>query len=193
VTLTSRTQGNVLTAIADNEGRFVFPIVRPDGYTMRVSMQGFKTLERTNVVVNANDKFSAGVVTLAVGDISEEVSVLARVSELQTTSGERSFTLESEALKNIANNGRQVFTFATLVPGVVSNLNNDAAPGQASDLSVNGQRANSNSVAMVSSCWLSEAIAGTTKQSKSWWLPRYMCICRNSSSRSLRSFQPHTS
>ncbi len=146
VTLTSRTQGNVLTAVADTEGRFVFPIVRPDGYTMRVSMQGFKTLERTNVVVNANDKFSAGVVTLAVGDMSEEISVLARVSELQTTSGERSFTLESEALKNIANNGRQVFTFATLVPGVVSNLNNDAAPGQASDLSVNGQRANSNNV-----------------------------------------------
>ena len=35
-------------------------------------------------------------------------------------SGERSFTLESEALKNIANNGRMLFNFATLVPGVLS-------------------------------------------------------------------------
>jgi len=146
VTLTSHTQGNSQTATTDAEGRFVFPIVRPDSYTLRVSMQGFKTMERTNVVVNANDKFSAGAFMLQVGEMTEEISVLARVSELQTTSGERSFTLENEALKNIANNGRSVFTFATLVPGVVSNLNNDTAPGQAADLSVNGQRATSNNM-----------------------------------------------
>ncbi len=58
VTLTSRTQANTLTTTSDAQGRFVFPIVRPDAYTLRVSMEGFKTLERTNVVVNANDRFS---------------------------------------------------------------------------------------------------------------------------------------
>ncbi|PYQ22901.1 MAG: hypothetical protein DMF81_10575, partial [Acidobacteria bacterium] len=119
VTLTSHTQGNALNTTADEAGRFVFPIVRPDTYTLRVSMQGFKTLERTNVVVNANDKLSIGAFTLEVGQMTEEVSVLARVSELQAESGERSFTLENEALKNIANNGRALFNFANLVPGVL--------------------------------------------------------------------------
>ena len=66
-TLTSRTQGHTLAAASDDQGRFVFPIVRPDAYTLRVSRQGFKTAERTSVVVSANDKFSAGVVTLEVG------------------------------------------------------------------------------------------------------------------------------
>ncbi|PYQ17787.1 MAG: hypothetical protein DMF79_16635, partial [Acidobacteria bacterium] len=146
VTLTSRTQGGALTATTDSEGRFVFAIVRPDAYTLKISMAGFKTLERANVVVNANDKFSAGVVALQVGDMTEEISVLARVSELQAQSGERSFTLENEALKNIANNGRSVFTFATLVPGVVTNLNNDTAAAQVADLSVNGQRPTSNNM-----------------------------------------------
>src|SRR6476619_6845761 len=56
VTLTSRTQGNALTATTDAEGRFVFPIVRPDSYTLKITMQGFKTVERTNLVVNANDR-----------------------------------------------------------------------------------------------------------------------------------------
>src|SRR6266496_502314 len=146
VTLTSRTQGSTLSAQTDSEGRFVFAIVRPDAYTLKVTMAGFKTLERTNVVVNANDRFSAGVVALQVGDMTEEISVLARVSELQAQSGERSFTLENEALKNIANNGRSVFTFATLVPGVVTNLNNDTAAAQVADLSVNGQRPTSNNM-----------------------------------------------
>src|SRR5512143_1260183 len=81
VTLTSRTQGNSMTATTDAEGRFVFTIVRPDTYTIRVTLQGFRTLERPNVVVNANDRFSAGTMALAVGEMSEEVSVKGRVSE----------------------------------------------------------------------------------------------------------------
>ena len=60
VTLTSKTQGNAMTTTTDDQGRFVFAIVRPDTYTLSASLQGFKTLERTNVVVNANDKFSTG-------------------------------------------------------------------------------------------------------------------------------------
>ncbi len=73
--MTSRTQGNVLTAVTDGGGRFVFPIVRPDTYTLQVTLTGFKTLERTNLVVNANDKLSTGSLTLEVGALSEEVTV----------------------------------------------------------------------------------------------------------------------
>jgi hypothetical protein len=120
VTLTSRTQGNVLTTVTDEGGRFTFAIVRPDSYSLQVSLQGFKRLERTNVVVNANDKLTTGALTLEVGAMSEEGSVTGRVTELQSTSGERSFALEAEALKNIANNGRALFNFATLVPGALS-------------------------------------------------------------------------
>src|SRR5207249_9829605 len=79
VTMTSRTQGNVLTAVTDDGGRFVFPIVRPDTYSLQVTLQGFKTLERTNLVVNANDKLSAGTLMLEVGGLTEEVSVTSRV------------------------------------------------------------------------------------------------------------------
>ena len=109
-------------------------------------LQGFKTLERTNVVVNANDKLSAGALTLEVGALSEEVQVTGRVVELQTTSGERSFTLESESLKNIANNGRMLFNFATLVPGALSQNTGNTEIGQVSGFTVNGQRPNSNNM-----------------------------------------------
>jgi hypothetical protein len=151
VTLTSRTQANALTVTADREGRFVFPTVRPDAYTLRVGREGFKTLERTNVVVSANDRFSAGVLTLEVGAVTEEVSVTGRVSELQAHSGERSYTLEGEAIKDIANNGRSLFGFTTLVPGVVPQANNGGTrasgpPEAASGFTVNGQRPNSNNV-----------------------------------------------
>ena len=146
VTLTSNTQGNVLTAVTDEAGRYNFAIVRPDTYTLRVSLQGFKALERTNLIVSANDKLSTGALTLEVGAMTEQVSVTARVVELQSTSGERSFTLESEALKNIANNGRALFNFATLVPGALSQNTGGAELGSVSGFTVNGQRPNSNNI-----------------------------------------------
>ncbi len=146
VTLTSRTQGNTLTTTTDTDGRFVFTLVRPDTYALQVTLQGFKSLERSNVVVNANDRFFAGVLTLDVGQVTEEVTVSSRVTEVQATSGERSFTLESEALKNIANNGRALFNFATLVPGALPQGMGGAEIGSVSGFSVNGQRPNSNNV-----------------------------------------------
>jgi hypothetical protein len=152
VTLTSRTQAYTLTATSDSKGDFVFPIVRPDVYTLRVSMEGFKTLERTSVVVNANDKFSTGVLTLEVGAVTEEVSVTGRVSELQAASGERSYTVESATIQNIANDGRSLFGFATLTPGVVPLATSQVSgpllgpPEQIADVTVNGQRPNSNNM-----------------------------------------------
>ncbi len=146
VLLTSRSQAYSLTATTDSEGRFVFPIVRPDHYSLKITMQGFKTAERTNVVVSANDKFSAGTIALEVGGIEESVSVSGRVSELQAESGERSFALESESIKNIAANGRMMFNFALLVPGVLSQNNPGVEIGQVSSFTVNGQRPNSNNM-----------------------------------------------
>ena len=124
VTLTSQTQGQALTTTTNGEGRFTFAIVRPDTYSLQASLQGFRTVERTKVVVNANDRLSLTNLVLEVGSMTEEISVTARVSELQTTSGERSFALESEALENIANDGRSLFGFATLVPGVLPQAGN---------------------------------------------------------------------
>ncbi len=146
VTLTSRTQGNALTAVTDTDGRFTFAIVRPDRYTLQAALQGFKTLEQTNLVLNANDRVSLGNLALEVGQMSEEVTVSSRVSELQTTNGERSFALENQALTNIANNGRQLFNFALLVPGAVPNGAAGGEIGSVSGFTVNGMRPNSNNM-----------------------------------------------
>src|SRR5436190_3329598 len=145
VTMTSGTQGNVLTAVSDDAGRFVFPIVRPDTYTLEVALPGFKTLQRTNLIVSANDKISTGLLTLDIGGLTEQV-IVASPTPLQSVSGERSFTLSNETLENIANNGRMLFNFATLVPGALSQNTGNAELGSVGDFTVNGQRPNSNNI-----------------------------------------------
>src|SRR4029450_2370281 len=54
--------------------------------------------------------------------------------------------MESETLKNIANNGRALFNFANLVPGVVTNNVAGVENAQVSAFTVNGQRPNSNNM-----------------------------------------------
>jgi hypothetical protein len=145
ITLTSGTQGSALTAVTDEGGRFVFPIVRPDRYSLQAALQGFKTLQRTNLIVNANDKLATGALTLEIGGLTEEV-IVASPTPLQSVSGERSFTLSNETLENIANNGRMLFNFATLVPGALSQNTGNTELGSVSGFTVNGQRPNSNNI-----------------------------------------------
>ena len=145
VTLTSRTQGNTLSTMTDTRVVSSSRSCVRTPTRSRSTLQGFKTQERTNLVVGANDRLSAGILTMEVGQMTERVTVTSRVTELQSTSGERSFTLDSEALKNIASGGR-LFNFTTLVPGIVRRTRRGAEPGEVSGFTVNGQRPNSNNM-----------------------------------------------
>jgi hypothetical protein len=69
-TLISNTRGTVLTAAINRSGDFVFATVPPDTYTLSVKADGFKAVERKNVVVNANDKLSLGTLVLTLGGVT---------------------------------------------------------------------------------------------------------------------------
>src|SRR5512139_1242516 len=56
VTLTSNSQGTAITAVSDALGNFLFPYVRPDTYTLKISLEGFTTIEGLKVIVNAADR-----------------------------------------------------------------------------------------------------------------------------------------
>ena len=143
VTLTSVTQGTVMSVVTDSMGNFVFPIIRPDTYTLKVSLEGFQSVQRTPVVVSANDRLDVGTFTLQVGSLTESVTVTGRTADIQLRSGERAYTMESAAMQNIAVNGRSFFGLAALVPGVVSG---QAEPNQVDAFNVNGARATQNNM-----------------------------------------------
>jgi hypothetical protein len=150
VVLTSTSQGNVMSATTDARGNYTFPVVRPDTYTLKISLAGFKSVEMRQVVVGANDRFSAGITTLEVSQQEETITVEGRAPEIQATSGERSYTLEGSTLKSIAVNDRSIFALIGLVPGVKIGITqggpNNGTPTGISFFSANGARTNSNNL-----------------------------------------------
>jgi hypothetical protein len=149
VTLVEPERKTSVVAKTDSEGRFVFPQVLPGRYTITVENPGFKKADRRDVNLLANDKISAGVITLEVGTVSESVEVSAEALTLKTESGERSSALTTKELENVAVNSRSYLQLAGLLPGVVStaNLTTGGHAGLA-NISANGARFDQNNLTL---------------------------------------------
>lgn len=134
-----------LTATTDEEGRFVFPIVPPGKYTITIEANGFKKQERKGVVLVANDKLSLGDLNLEIGAQTETVNVTTEATLVQSDSGERSYAVQGEVVRNMGVKTRSFISLATLAPGVVANTS-DGTAGDTQSISVNGVRQNSNNI-----------------------------------------------
>src|SRR5262245_39705644 len=110
------------TMATDADGIFVAPQLPPGAYTISVEKQGFKKVEKSNVVLSTSDKLNAGDFTLEVGQVTEAVQIQADAGQLQikTESGERADLVSGQQLRGIGLNGRNAIDLARLVPGVIS-------------------------------------------------------------------------
>src|SRR5207247_528094 len=125
VTLISETRGTQLTDVFTNtSGDFTFPNVSPDRYTLQVQIPGFKTLKRPGVVVSTGDRMSVGSLTIEVGGVTDMVQVNAESPLVQSTSGERSYTVSRESVENLPIANRSFTDLALLAPGVTVDSNN---------------------------------------------------------------------
>jgi hypothetical protein len=119
VTLTSETQGTKSApTVTSGTGDFVFVNVRADTYTIEVVMDSFRTLRRSGVAVSPGQRVAIGTVTIEVGGATEVVNVKAESPLIQTSSGERSFTIDTDAVQNLPIAGRSFTQLAALAPGV---------------------------------------------------------------------------
>src|SRR4029077_4953141 len=99
----------------------IFTNVAGDTYTIRVKMDGFKTLERHDVPVSAGDRVAVGTLTIELGVLSETVIVPGEAPMIQARSGERSFTATTEAVQNLPVANRNFANLGLLAPGVGTN------------------------------------------------------------------------
>src|SRR5438477_9151301 len=93
VTLTSDKTGDVRTATTNEMGAFNLAAVQPDTYTLKVEQGGFKSFQRTGLVVSANEHVAVGDIQLQIGAVSETITVEAKGAMVQTDSAENSAVL----------------------------------------------------------------------------------------------------
>ena len=148
VTLTDKATGAVYNAVSNETGLFRVLNLRPGAYSLKVQAAGFKALDMNDIALASSENRDLGRLVLQIGAVSEEVSVTAQATPVQTASSERSALIDNTQLNNVALKGRDAFGYMRLVPGIVDS-NNDrslAGPGSSGNISINGMATNTKNV-----------------------------------------------
>ena len=141
VTLISERRGTTFESQSEATGDFVITNIPGDTYTIRVSMDGFKTSERKGIPVSPGDRVAVGAVTIEVGAVAETVVVTGDAPIIQAQTGERSFTVSTEAVENLpVSGGRDFLRFVALAPGVFATSSN--RPARLDNIGSNSARTN---------------------------------------------------
>ena len=100
-------------------GRFVMPVLPLGRFQLRARLDGFKPAVKNEVSVVLGVPAVVNLV-LEPGERTEEVTVVAEGSKVQTGTGELSFLVGEQEIKDLPLNGRNYTDLAFLQPGVVA-------------------------------------------------------------------------
>ena len=148
VTLTNTDTGAALTTRTSSEGRYIFPLVQVDTYSVSITAPGFNTVEQQNIIVGLNQTVEVNG-ALKVGSAQETVQVLGVSSQLEATTSQAATTIDQQTFDDlpIALTGgpRSVTAIADLMPGVsdVSAIGygTNGSTGQEFSTTINGGQA----------------------------------------------------
>jgi hypothetical protein len=113
VSLVSQSKGTVRTTVSNGSGEFVFSAVDPETYTLRVSMDGFKSWENKGIVVDSGNTIPMDV-RLSIGSAAQSIEVTATEDLVNNGTSYNGQLIDSQKLQNLPNPGRNPFLFSKL-------------------------------------------------------------------------------
>jgi hypothetical protein len=122
VTLVNDQNGVSRETVTNGVGEYSFPAIEPSSYTVRASVQGFKTFERKGVRIGTQE-FLALDILLEVGGLEETITVTGESPLIDTTNASTGDVLDTKSLESIPTPGRSVFLMANLQPTVQASGN----------------------------------------------------------------------
>jgi hypothetical protein len=108
--------GGNQTAVTDGQGAYQFIRLVPGRYSVKAELSGFKSTLQENLVVDA-DKTSRADLKLAVGAVSEEMTVTGEAPVLDTTSALKQTVMTRELLDTLPL-GNDIWSISRLAEGV---------------------------------------------------------------------------
>lgn len=131
VTVKDSQTGREVTVTASSDGNFTVSQLDVGIYTVTVTATGYSTFTATNLKVDSNRDNTLNV-SLTVGGVQENVTVVAGADIVNSSNGELSNTISTRQVKELPINGRNPLALLNLLPGV-----------NPTSASINGQRSSS--------------------------------------------------
>ncbi|HMH45418.1 MAG TPA: carboxypeptidase-like regulatory domain-containing protein [Pyrinomonadaceae bacterium] len=131
VVITDDKTGKEKTVITNDSGGFSVNQLDTGLYTVKVTSAGHKTFTATAVKIDVGVTYTLNA-TLEVGNIAENVTVVAGVDIINSADAQLNNTVSQRQILELPLNGRNPLTLVLLQPGTSANGNNTT--------SINGQR-----------------------------------------------------
>jgi hypothetical protein len=147
VTATQAETGVTRKAKSGSDGSYTFPNLPIGPYQLTASHTGFKKSVEKGVQLHVSEHLGHDI-PLQVGDVTQEVSVMADAEQVQSQSAEQGGLISGEQVRELQLNGRSFFTLLELIPGVASNLSDRTDPNSTPDISINGSRNSASNISI---------------------------------------------
>src|SRR5207253_6335331 len=132
ITVTQTATSFTRSAVSDETGGYVLPNLPVGPYRLEAMLQGFRSYVQTGIVLTVNATPTVNVV-LALGALSEQISVTANAAMVETRSTGVGQLIDNQRILELPLNGRQVTDLLLLSPGVTPNGSAGVAGGFASN------------------------------------------------------------
>src|SRR6266852_7031376 len=138
ITVTGVDTGTVYDAVSSSSGAYRIPDIRVGTYNVKVAATGFKTAERTGIVIQVNTVSSLDI-TMQIGDAKETMTIVADAPTIQTESSDIGTVVDKRQIQDLPlalnstgqSHLRSTESFVFLTPGT-------AGPGTNSDSASSG-------------------------------------------------------
>jgi Carboxypeptidase regulatory-like domain/TonB dependent receptor len=122
---------------SDPSGNYSAISLQPGGYSLEVTVSGFKKYVRTGITLDVQQQAHIDVV-LQVGDSAQSIEIAADTSSIETVSSAIGKVVDNKAIVNLPLNSRNVYNLIFLTPGVAGSIGNNY---DGMTYAVNGARA----------------------------------------------------
>ena len=122
---------------SDSSGNYSAISLQPGGYSLEVTVSGFKKYVRTGITLDVQQQAHIDVV-LQVGDSAQSIEIAADTSSIETVSSAIGKVVDNKAIVNLPLNSRNVYNLIFLTPGVAGSIGNNY---DGMTYAVNGARA----------------------------------------------------
>jgi hypothetical protein len=118
VTVTDTARGVSRALVTDNAGEYNAPSLLPSTYTVRAEANGFRALDRQNIVVGVGQDVRVDL-TLQPGEQTQTITVTEAAPIVNTTNAELGGTLSTQSFGELPIIGRVYHKLLEFVPGIV--------------------------------------------------------------------------
>src|SRR5229473_7473632 len=133
--------GLTITTVTTDAGLYSLANLPPGRYSVTIQGPGLKKYSREGVTVQTDATVSLDV-QMQLGAVSDNVTVIADASQLETATSDIGVTVQSTLVANlpleVSGTIRNPVQFIELVPGFVGGVANDPGSNSSDDFKVNG-------------------------------------------------------